>query len=65
MYLICPKGFKEEQIIVFGKLICKETYVTLNAHTVIFENHQKALGIRKKIIIYMEVCIYVAGMWNN
>jgi len=38
LYLVCPKGFKEDQIIVFGKLICTETYeyVTLNK---IFENH--------------------------
>jgi hypothetical protein len=65
LYLVCAKGFKEDQIIVFGKLICTETYVTLNIQTVIFENHQNALGIRTKIIIYVDVCLYIAGIWNN
>jgi len=62
LYLFCPKGFKEDQIVIFGKLICTERYVILNIQTVIFENHQKALGIGTKIIMYMEVCHYIAGI---
>jgi len=62
LYLFWLKGFKEGQIINFGKLISTETYVTLNIQTVIFESDKKALEIRTKIIIYMEVCLYIAGI---
>ena len=37
-------------------------YATLNIQTTIFENDLKALGISTKIIIFMEVCFYIAGM---
>ena len=31
----------------------------------VFENHQKPFGICTKIIIYMEVFLYIAGIWNS